>query len=124
MTESQSYQKIKPIFESAGWLTYRIETGETQAGFPDMLLISPDGETIYCESKAVSKPNKEGLVIPKWRPGQLGKLNELRRQGCITCLMIAVGEDIYFNRPFKERFIKDVVENHVDTCLFLRLPFN
>jgi hypothetical protein len=57
-TEKTLQAYIKKIFTADAWLVYKFAS-PSRRGVPDLILISPDGDTIYIE---VKHPNGKGKL--------------------------------------------------------------
>ena len=51
MLESRFYNKLATKLKKAGWFVQKIHQGRFGQGFPDCVLIDPDGVVIFCELK-------------------------------------------------------------------------
>lgn len=90
--ESDLERDLVQWCEEHGILCYKVKI-EGQRGFPDRLLITPYGETIYCELK---RPDGRGRLSAQ----QEEIVNELKRRYC--CVVVTDNLD-------------DVIEE-VDCC--------
>ena len=58
MLESRIQANIKKKLTGLGWLVFKFES-PGQRGVPDLIVISPDGETVYLE---VKQPGKQATA--------------------------------------------------------------
>ena len=83
MLETTFYNKLAKKLKAAGWFVQKIHQGRFGQGFPDCVLIDPDGETIYLELKVGD--NKLSALQKK-------KLREIDNHGAIAIVGRFCGE--------------------------------
>lgn len=102
MRESKFYRtKVKPILEKWGFIVFRIETGSTATGVPDVWATKP-GRQIWVELKSVRACKT--VVSPKWEQGQLAFGRRCIHDGQRWALMILVGDEFYWTHEPKEKY--------------------
>jgi len=78
MTETNFGKKLRKKLTEAGWMCEKIPCGRFKQGFPDCILIDPDGMVIFAELKVGYNP-----VTPLQRK----KLEQLDGKGCNACVI-------------------------------------
>jgi len=102
--------KIWPFFRSffkrIGWMADRIETS-TVCAFPDTIVVSPWGSTYYIELKVMPANLK-----PSYRPGQLARLQKLRKNKALSFVGTKVGNKYYVLPPKEVYQTEDFCEEN------------
>ena len=75
MLETTFYNKLANKLKKAGWFVQKIHQGRFGQGFPDVILISPEGDVIFLELKVGT--NKLSALQKK-------KLTEIERHDGIS----------------------------------------
>lgn len=78
MTETNFGKKLRKKLVAAGWMYEKIPCGRFKQGFPDCILIDPDGDVIFAELKVGFNPLS---------PLQKKKLEQLDKQGADSCVI-------------------------------------
>ena len=97
MLETTFYNKLAKKLRAAGWFVQKIHQGRFGQGFPDCVLIDPEGETIYLELKVGS--NKLSALQKK-------KLKEIDNHGAVAIVGRYCGEATFITIQEAEKDLK------------------
>lgn len=115
MLETTFYNKLAKKLKASGWFVQKIHQGRFGQGFPDCVLLDPDGETIYLELKVgknkVSALQKKKLTAID-RMGAVAIVGRYYEEAHFLTIQEAEGEDGNIRRTTKEycKIIKTIWE--------------
>jgi hypothetical protein len=109
--ESEFYRKrVLAHLKRRGFTVYRIETGATVEGVPDVYCMQR-GSILWVEMKSVAREVKK-VVSPSWQSGQITFGNKCRSFGIPWELHIFVNGIHYFTDIAKEKYDIDELNTH------------